>query len=72
VSPKKKSTPTIPSVAPTQRLFTIKQAAEYLGASIWHIRELYWADKLTGKRVGKRINFDIADLNKYADSLPKA
>ena len=45
-----------------KRLFTLREAAHYLGRTLWSIRELVWAGKLPIVRDGKRIFVDINDL----------
>lgn len=50
-----------------KRLYSIPEAAEYLGRSIWSIRELIWAGKLSSVKVGRRIHLDIIDLDQWID-----
>lgn len=50
-----------------KRLFTIKEAAEYLGRSEWSIRELIWGGSLPSVKVGRRIHLDILDLDKWIE-----
>ena len=52
---------------PQKRLFSIAETAEYLGRSVWSIRELIWAGKLPSVRVGKRIHLDIYDLDAFIE-----
>lgn len=57
------------------RLLSIEDAAEYLGISAKTIRNGLGrkAERkfpVKAKRYGRRVVFDIKDLNKYADSLP--
>jgi excisionase family DNA binding protein len=52
----------------TPRLLNIKQAAKYLACSCWTLRQLEWAGELPSVRnLGKRILFDVADLNHLVD-----
>lgn len=52
----------------TPRLLTIKDAAHYLSCSVWALRQLEWAGELPSVRnLGKRILFDVADLNKLVE-----
>jgi excisionase family DNA binding protein len=48
----------------TKRLYTVKEAAEYLGRSEWGMRELIWAGKIPVVKVegGRKIFLDILDL----------
>jgi len=50
-----------------KRLYTLKEAAEYLGRSEWSMRELLWAGKLPVVRTGggRKIFLDIEDLNGF-------
>jgi excisionase family DNA binding protein len=50
-----------------KRLYTLKEAAEYLGRSEWAMRELIWAAKLPVVRPngGRKIFLDIEDLNGF-------
>ncbi len=49
------------------RLLTAKEAAVYLGRSILSIRELVWNGSLPIVRVGRRIHFDVVDLDKWVE-----
>lgn len=50
-----------------KRLYTIKEAAQYLGRSVWGIRDLVWGGKLpVVKEVsGRKIFIDVLDLEAY-------
>jgi len=50
-----------------KRLYSIPEAAEYLGRSVWSIRELIWAGKLPSVKVGRRIHLDIIDLDNWIE-----
>jgi len=55
--------------APTEkRLYSIREAATYLGRSVWGVRELIWAGKLPAVRVDRRIHLDIADLEAFVEN----
>ncbi len=58
------STPTSPL---KKRLYSIPEAAEYLGRSVWSVRELIWNGKLPCVKVGRRIHLDILDLDQWID-----
>jgi hypothetical protein len=49
-----------------KRLFTLPEAANYLGRTIWSMRELIWRGSIPIVREGKRIFVDIQDLEAYA------
>jgi excisionase family DNA binding protein len=52
-----------------KRLYTLKEAAEYLGRSEWSTRELIWAGRIpVVKEEGSRkIFLDILDLIDFVD-----
>ena len=52
-----------------KRLYTLKEAAKYLGRSVWSMRELVWAGEISIVREnGKRkIFIDIKDLDAYIE-----
>jgi excisionase family DNA binding protein len=53
------------------RLLPVKEAAAYLGATIWFIRSLAWNRAVPHVVFGKRILFDRADLDRYLESQKK-
>jgi excisionase family DNA binding protein len=50
-----------------KRLYTVKEAAVYLGRTEWAMREIYYAGKIPCVRDGSRVLFDIHDLNAWID-----
>lgn len=50
-----------------KRLFTVEEAAHYLGRTVWSMRELVWKGSLPIVREGKRIFIDVNDLEKYIE-----
>jgi len=52
-----------------KRLYTLKEAAEYLGRSEWGMRELIWAGKIPVVRVegSRKIFVDILDLMEFVN-----
>ena len=48
-----------------KRLYSLPEAACYLGRSLWSMRELVWKGSIPIVREGKRIFLDIGDLNDY-------
>lgn len=50
-----------------KRLYSVAEAAEYLGRSVWSVRELIWAGKLPCVKVGRRIHLDIIDLDQWIE-----
>jgi excisionase family DNA binding protein len=53
---------------PRKRLYTINQAAEYLGRSPWAVRSMIWNGKLPAVRDGKRILVDVFDLDRWVEA----
>ncbi len=50
-----------------KRLFTLKEAAAYLGRSEWSMRELVWAGTIPVVKTGgsRKIFVDIQDLDAF-------
>lgn len=50
-----------------KRLYTLKEAAEYLGRSEWGMRTLIWSREIpvVKMRGGRKIFIDINDLNAF-------
>ena len=48
-----------------KRLYTLPEAARYLGRTLWSMKELVWAGKIPIVRDGKRIFIDFNDLESY-------
>ena len=53
-----------------KRLFTLKEAAQYLGRSEWGMRELIWGGRIPVVREegGRKIFVDILDLTAYVEA----
>ena len=50
-----------------KRLHNVKEAAKYLGRSVWAIREMYYSGKIPCVRDGRRMLFDIVDLDAWIE-----
>jgi len=52
-----------------KHLYTLKEAAEYLGRSEWSMRELIWAGEIPVVRQegGRKIFLDIQDLAEFIE-----
>ena len=48
-----------------KRLYTLKEAAAYLGRSEWGMRELIWGRKIPVVRECRKIYLDIDDLEDF-------
>ena len=58
--------PEVPSgIVP--RLLTVKQASAYSGATVWAIRELYWAKEVAGTIIGRRLLISRESLDAFID-----
>jgi excisionase family DNA binding protein len=52
---------------PIKRLYSMKEAAFYLGRTVDALREMVWAGKLPYFRDGRRMLLDIKDLDEFID-----
>ncbi len=52
---------------PLKRLFTLSEAATYLGRSVWSVRRLIWNGDLPQVRAGGRVHVDIRDMDEFID-----
>jgi excisionase family DNA binding protein len=50
------------------RLLNIKMAAAYLSCTIWALRSLVWKREIPFVRIGQKLLFDRADLDRFVDS----
>lgn len=52
-----------------KRLYTIKEAAEYLGRAEWGVRDLIWKKEIpvVRGRGSRKIFLDISDLEAYVN-----
>jgi hypothetical protein len=50
-----------------KRLYSLPEAAHYLGRTLWSMRELIWKGSIPIVREGKRIFVDVNDLNLYIE-----
>lgn len=49
------------------RLVNVKQAGSYLGVSPWTIREMVWRGEIPEIRIGRRLLFDLRDLDRLIE-----
>lgn len=49
------------------RLYSLHDAATYLGISYWTVRELINRQEMPAVRIGRRVMVDIADLNRFIE-----
>ena len=50
-----------------KRLYSIPEAAVYLGRTVWGVREMIWAGKIPIVRDGRRILLDILDMERWIE-----
>lgn len=50
-----------------KRLYSVKEAAIYLGRTAWALREMLWAGKIPYIRDGRRILLDIRDMDNWIE-----
>lgn len=52
-----------------KRLYTLKEAAEYLGRSVWGVRDLIWSQAIpVVKQNGcRKMYLDISDMNVFIE-----
>jgi excisionase family DNA binding protein len=50
-----------------KRLYSVKEAAVYLGRTEWAVREMIYAGKLPYVKDGKRILLDIKDMEAWIE-----
>ncbi len=50
-----------------KRLYSIAEAAQYLGRSSWSVRHLVWSGQLPQVRAGRRIHIDIEDMDAFIE-----
>ena len=49
------------------RLLGVREAATYLGSTVWAIRTLVWEEQIPHIRIGKRLLIDRVDLDNFVD-----
>ena len=49
----------------TKRLYSLPEAAMYLGRSTWSVRRLIWGGELPAVRAGGRVHVDVQDMDDF-------
>ncbi len=52
---------------PAKRLYTLSEAAFYLGRTVNAMRQLVWSGRLPFLKDGKRVFLDVKDLDAYIE-----
>ena len=50
-----------------KRLYTLHEAAIYLGRSTWSVRRLIWEGELPSVRARGRVHVDVNDLDAFVE-----
>ena len=50
-----------------KRLYSLDEAATYLGRSIWSVRRLIWNGALPQVRAGGRVHVDVRDMDEFIE-----
>ncbi len=50
-----------------KRLYTLAEAAAYLGRSTWSIRRLIWNGEVPAVRAGGRVHLDVWDMDAFVE-----
>ena len=50
-----------------KRLYSLPEAAEYLGRSTWSVRRLIWGGELPSVRAGRRVHVDMNDMEEFIE-----
>ena len=53
---------------PLKRLYSLPEAAVYLGRSTWSVRRLVWAGELPSVRAGRRVHLDVCDMEAFIEN----
>ncbi len=51
-----------------KRLYTLKEAAVYLGRTVWGVRQLIWDGSIPVVKNGRKLYVDIKDLEDFIDA----
>jgi excisionase family DNA binding protein len=54
---------------PAPRLLSVRDAAAYLGTTVWFIRNLGWSESVPVVKLGNRWLFDKTDLDAFVDRV---
>jgi len=50
-----------------KRLYSLPEAAVYLGRSTWSVRRLIWGGELPSVRAGRRVHVDVRDMEDFIE-----
>jgi len=52
---------------PNKRLYSLKEASEYLGRGIWAIRRMIWNGEIAYVKAGRRVLLDIKEMDSWVE-----
>ena len=52
---------------PLKRLYSLPEAAIYLGRSTWSVRRLIWSGELPAVRANGRVHLDVRDMDEFIE-----
>jgi len=52
-----------------KRLYSLDEAATYLGRSTWSVRRLIWNGDLPQVRAGGRVHVDVRDMDMFIEKF---
>ena len=52
---------------PAKRLYDLKEAGQYLGRTVWGVRELVWKGALPVVKDGRKQYIDLYDLDRFIE-----
>jgi len=52
---------------PAKRLYSVSEAAYYLGRTVNALRQIIWAGKIDIVKDGRRVLLDVRDLDAYVE-----
>ena len=50
-----------------KRLYSLPEAAHYLGRSTWSVRRLIWSGELPSVRAAGRVHVDVKDMDEFIE-----
>jgi excisionase family DNA binding protein len=56
---------------PTKRLYSVPEAAFYLGRTVDALREIIWAGRLPYVKDGRRVLIDVKDMDEFIERNKK-
>ncbi len=57
-----------PSQKLNKRLYSIPEAGQYLGRTVWSVREMVYTGKIPYIRDGRRMFLDIRDMDSWIEN----